>query len=155
MGFDIFFMRSGLRDEMVEKKDPFTGKVRSVRVQEPLTEHDVDAVRAVLRRTGMSEPNKFGVSLIEFEDGASVDFDATRLEAGCRVTIRGALSPDCLQFLVNLLKAAEWVMLPVMDGSVAIVSSPGLASAVAAGFLEVVCGTPEELEIILSGGFEA
>ena len=65
------------------------------------------------------------------------------------------LSPDCLQFLIDLLKAAEWVMLPAMEGNPAIVTSPGLASEFSDSFPEVVCNSPEELGAVLSGGYES
>jgi hypothetical protein len=46
-------------------------------------------------------------------------------------------------------------MFPAMEGNPAIVSSPGLVSEFAGRFTEVVCGSPEELGAILSGGYEA
>ncbi len=54
-----------------------------------------------------------------------------------------------------MLKSADWVLLPAMQGNPAIVSSPGLAFGFANNSPEVVCGSPEELGAILSGGFEA
>jgi hypothetical protein len=54
-----------------------------------------------------------------------------------------------------LLNAAEWVMLPAMEGNPAIVSSQGLASEFADGSPEVICNSPEELGTVLSGGFQA
>ena len=46
-------------------------------------------------------------------------------------------------------------MLPAMEGNPAIVTSPGLASELADEFPEVVCGSPEDLGAILSGGYDA
>jgi hypothetical protein len=155
MGFDIFFVRSRLRDEVVEKKDPFTGEVMSVRPPEPLTEPQLWAIREVLRRAGAPEPDEYGHSLVEFKDGGDAEVHTDRLEEGCSVTLRSGLSPDCLRLLFDLLKSAEWVMFPAMEGNPAIVSSPGLASEFADDFPEVVCGSPEELGAILSGGYDA
>jgi hypothetical protein len=155
MGFDIFYLRSRFRDEMVEQKNPFTGEVKSVRPQEPLSDSELQAVRDVLRRAEATEPDEFGFCLVEFEDGGDAEVHTSRLEEGCGVTLRSGLSPDCLQFLLDLLKAAEWAMFPAMEGNPAIVSSPGLASEFADRFPEVVCGSPEELGAILSGGYEA
>jgi hypothetical protein len=155
MGFDIFFMRSRSRDEAVEKKNPFTGEVMSVRPPEPLTDSELQAVREVLRGAGAPEPDEVGHSLVEFKDGGDAEVHADRLEEGCSVTLRSGLSPDCLRFLFGLLRAAEWVMLPAMEGNPAIVSSPGLAREFAGSFPETVCGSPEELGAILSGGYEA
>lgn len=66
MGFDIFFVPSRLQDEMVEKKNPFTGEVKSVRPQEPLTDSELQAVREVLRGAEATEPDEFGFCLVEF-----------------------------------------------------------------------------------------
>ncbi len=155
MGFDIFFVRSRFRDEMVEQKNPFTGEVRSVRPGEPLTDSELEAVRGIMRRAGAPEPDEHGHSLVRFQDGGSATVWWDGSEEGCMVSLRRGLSPDFLRFLFDLLKAAEWVMFPAMEGNPAIVSSPGLASEFAEEFKEVVCGSPEELGAILSGGYEA
>src|SRR3954453_13179778 len=155
MGFDIFFVRSRLRSERVERRNPFTGEVMSVRPQEPLTDSELRAVREVLRKAGTPGPDEYGCSLIGFGDGGTATVNTDGLEEGCSVTIRRGLSPDCLRFLIDLLNAAEWVMFPAMEGNPAIVSSPGLASGFADGFPEVVCGSPGELGAILSGGYDA
>jgi len=42
-------------------------------------------------------------------------------------------------------------MFPAMGGKPAIVSSQGIAKEFADSFTEVVCGSPEELGVILSG----
>jgi len=47
------------------------------------------------------------------------------------------------------------VLLPVIEGNPAIVSSPGLAIGFSDSFPEVVCGSPEELGAILSGDYDA
>jgi hypothetical protein len=155
MGFDLFFIRSRSRDEMVEKANPFTREVMSVRLVEPLTDSELQAVREVLRRAGVPELDRSGYSLIQFGDGGAAEVHTSGLEEGCAVTLRECLSPDCLRFLFDLLRAAEWVLLPAMEGNPAIVASPGLASELAGKFPEVVCGSPEELGAILSGGYDA
>ena len=76
------------------------------------------------------------------------------LRTGLTVALR-RLTPNLLRFLFDLLRAADWVLLPVIEGNPAIVSSPGLASGFADSFSEVVCGSPEELGAILSGDYDA
>ena len=115
MGFDLFFIRSRSRDEMVEKTNPFTREVMSVRLLEPLTDSELQAVREVLRGAGGPELDQTGYSLIQFGDGGAAEVHTSGLEEGCAVTLRESLSPDCLRFLLDLLRAAEWVMLPAMD----------------------------------------
>ena len=46
-------------------------------------------------------------------------------------------------------------MFPAMEGNPAIVSTQGMAIEFADSFPEVVCGSPEELGAILSGGYDA
>jgi hypothetical protein len=99
-------------------------------------------------------PDEFGCYVVEFGDGGGAEVFASDLGDGCMAAVRG-LTPDLLGFLFDLLGAADWVMMPAMEGNPAIVSAPGLASAFADSFPEVVCGSPEELGAILSGGYEA
>jgi hypothetical protein len=84
-------------------------------------------------------------------DGGGAEVFADRLETGCMIALRG-LTPDLLRFLFALLRAADWVLLPAMEGSPAIVTSPGLASSFADSHPEVVCKSPEELGTVLSTG---
>ena len=69
--------------------------------------------------------------------------------------MRKPCTPNLLRFLFDRLRAADWVLLPVIEGNPAIVSSPGLAIGFADNFPEVVCGSPEELGAILSGDYDA
>jgi hypothetical protein len=154
MGFDVSFVRSRFRDEMVERMNPFTGEVMSVRPPEPLTDSELQAVRWVLQRAGTLEPTERGHAAVRFEDGGSATVCWDGREEGCLVTLRRGLSPDCLRFLFDLFKAADWVMLPAMEGNPAIVSAPGLAGGFADSFPEVVCASPEELGAILSDGYD-
>lgn len=155
MGFDIFIVRSRLRNETVERKDRFTGELLTVRPPEPLSAQELQTVRQVLKKAGTPAPDQHGFSPIRFADGGSAEFhDPTDIDEGCSVTLRSGLSPDCLRFLFDLLKAAEWVMFPAMEGNPAIVSSPGIAKEFPE-FPEVVCRSPDELRTILAGGFAA
>lgn len=76
------------------------------------------------------------------------------LSTGLTVALR-RLTPNLLRFLFDLLRAADWVLLPVIEGNPAIVSSPGLAIGFADSFPEVVWGSPEELGAILLGDYDA
>jgi hypothetical protein len=155
MSFDIFFVRSILGNETVPWKNPFTGEMTKVRPQEPLTDSELQAVRNVLKTVKASEPDEFGHSLIWFNDGGAAEVYVSELETGCTVIPRKGLSPDCLRFLFDLLRAAEWVMMAAMEGNPAIVSAPGIAKEFVDSFPEVVCRSPDELGTILSGGFKA
>jgi hypothetical protein len=154
MGFDIFFSPGRQGTERIERTNPFTGLPMTVLPTIPLSDDELAAVRKVFERAKARGPDEYGCYVVELADGGGAEVFAKDVADGCMVTVRG-LSPDCLRFLFDLLKAAEWVMFPAMEGNPAIVSSPGLASEFADSFPEVVCGSPGELGEILSGGYEA
>jgi hypothetical protein len=153
MSFDLSYQPCRLGTESVERQNPFTGEVQASLPVEHLSAEDTRAVHEVLERGGARGPDESGCFVVELGDGGGAEVFASHLETGCTVALRG-LTPDLLRLLFDLLRAADWVLLPAMDGNPAIVASPGLASGFAS-FPEVVCGSPEELGAILSGGFEA
>jgi hypothetical protein len=152
MSFDLFYQPCRSGTEPVERKNPFTGEIQTSLPVEPLSAGDVRAVRRVLAGVGACGPDEFGCFVVELGDGGGAEVFASDLATGCSVAL-GGLTPSLWQFLYELLTAAHWVLLPAMEGSLAIVSSPGLASGFADSFPEVVCGSPEELGAILSGGY--
>jgi hypothetical protein len=154
MSFDLFFQPCRSGNEPVERRNPFTGEIQTSLPVEPLSAENVRAIRAVLAGVGACGLDEFGCFVVELGDGGVAEVFASDLATGCMVAIRD-LTPDLLRFLHDLLIAAEWVLLPAMEGNPAIVKSPGLASRFADSLPEVVCGSPEELGEILSGGFEA
>jgi hypothetical protein len=154
MSFDIFFSPRRQGTEPVERRNPFTGEPMMVLPSVPLSDDVLGAVRKVFERAKARGPDEFGCYVVEFGDGGEAEVFGSDLGDGCMVALRG-LTPDLLGFLFDLLGAADWVMFPAMEGNPAIVSAPGLASAFADSFPEVVCGSPEELGAILSDGYEA
>lgn len=121
---------------------------------EPLSADEVRAVRGVLEKLEARGPDEHGCYVVAFGDGGGAEVYGNDLSTGCMVAVRG-LTPDLLRFLYDLLKATDWVLLPAMEGNPGIVSAPGRANGSADSFPEVVCGSPEDLGAILSGGFEA
>ena len=154
MSFDLFYMPCRFGTEPVERENPFTGEIQASLPVEPLSAEDVRAVRAALAGAGARGPDEFGCFVVELGDGGGAEVFGDDLSTGLMVALRG-LTPDLLRFLYDLLRAADWVLLPAMEGNPAIVSSPGLSGGFADRFPEVVCGSPEELGAILSGGFDA
>jgi hypothetical protein len=66
------------------------------------------------------------------------------------------LTPGILQFLLDLLKAGNWVMCPTMEDAVAVTCSPDRLWGVPEDFPEIVtCDSAEELGVLLSDGFGA
>jgi hypothetical protein len=154
MSFDVFYQPCRFGTESVEFKDRDTGELRSEFSVKPLTPDDLKAVRAVLGSA--AAPYSDGTYVVEFADGGTAEvFGGDDLETGCMAALRGDLTPELLQFLFALLKAADWIMLPAMEGNPAITALPGRAEGFADSFPEVICDSAEELGVVLSGGFEA
>jgi hypothetical protein len=155
VSFDIFYQPGRFGTEPVEKKNPFTGEVQAVLPAEPLTPRDLDAVKDVLGRVTAVGPDDHGCYFVRLGDGGEVEVHAGHgFETGCMTAIHGGLTADSLRFLLDLLKAADWVMLPAMEGNPAIVAVPGSAEGLGGEFPEVVCGSVEELGAVLAEGLD-
>jgi hypothetical protein len=156
VSFDIFYQPCRFGTEPVERKNPFTSEVQTVLPVEPLTSQDLKAVQGVVRSVTATGPDEHGCYLVRLGDGSEVEVHAGNgFESGCMTAIREGITPDILRFLFDLLSAADWIMLPAMEGNPAIVALPGRAKGFADGFPEVVCSSVEELGKVLTGGIEA
>ncbi len=155
MSFDIFFQPCRFGATPVEKQNRLTGQTKPVLPIEPLTAEEVRAVQAVLDKATTHGPDKFGCHVVRFQDGGGAEVFAKNLETGCMVAVRG-ITPGLLQFLIDLLKAGNWSMIPAMEDVVVIVSAVESVKGVPDGFPErVVCDSADELGVLLSGGFSA
>ncbi|WP_165231879.1 hypothetical protein [Aquisphaera insulae] len=154
MSFDLFYVPCRFGTEAVEKANPFTGEVKVVLPNLPLSIHDRDAVRDVIDRAGGVVSDGFESYLVQFRDGGVAEiFSRSKLETGCMVAIRRGLTTELLRFLFDLLGAADWILLPAMEGNPAMTALPGRAAAFDR-FPEVVCHSAEELGAVLIWGFE-
>jgi hypothetical protein len=155
MSFDIFFQPCRFGDRPIERMNPLTGKPQSSLPNEPLTPAELDAVRHLLERTEAAGPDEHGCYVVRFGDGGGAEVFGGDLRTGCMVAVRG-ITPDLLQFLIDLLRAGNWVMLPAMEGDIAITASPESLRGVPDGFPRVViCDSAEELGVLLTDGFGA
>lgn len=153
MSFDIVYQPCQLEAAPVEKKNPFTGEAQTYRPARPLSPADLKAVRVVIERADASAPDEFGCRIVRFGDGREVEIHAGEgLETGCLVVLRDGLSPALARFLFDLLRAADWIMLPAMEGNPAIAALPGRAKVFSDDFPEVVCNSAEELRAALGEG---
>src|SRR5262249_22621262 len=114
----------------------------------------VKSVRKVLNEASAHGPDEEGCYAIDFDDGGAAEVFGDDVSEGCMVAVRG-ITRDLLRFLLDLLKAANWFMEPVMEESVAITSSPERPPTVSDDYQIVVCDSAEELGQLLSGGFRA
>jgi hypothetical protein len=155
MSFDIFFQPGRFGGKPVKQKNPFTGEEQSVVPNEPLTLAELKAVRAVLKKAGAKEPDDFGCYVVKVADGGEAEVFGEKLAEGCMVALRG-LTPGLVTFLMDLLKAGNWVMLPAMEGNPAITASPDHLKGIPKDFPEVItCTSADSLGVLLSGGFGA
>ena len=143
MSFDVFLLR-------------FAGGERA--------EGNRDQVHAVLRTRQFSGPNRFGYYTVTFPDGVEVELSAKGLDGtaeftGCAFHLR-SMSRHLPEFIFELAKAGDMVVLPAMERRVAILASPqqrehlppNLAKD---GWELVVCDTSAKLESLLFGGHAA
>lgn len=66
------------------------------------------------------------------------------------------LTPALVQFLFDLLQAGRWVMLPAMEGNIAVTVPESVIENVSDDFPErVVCQSAPELQVQLTKGFGA
>ena len=155
MGFDIHFFPSRGGGKPVERISPFTGK-QMITVIKTLSSDEVTAVRKVLKGVNAHGPDSFDRYTVDLEDGGNAEVNDSDLETtGCTVVLR-ILTPDLARFLYDLLKAATWVMVPVMEDHVAIAASPESAEGITGDYPKfVVCNSATELGALLTGGVQA
>jgi hypothetical protein len=153
MSFDIFFQTCRFGIKAVEKVNPFTGKAESVLSSEPLTASELRAVQAILDQPKPGGPDEHGCYVINVPDGGTAEVIATDLAKSCMVALRG-MTPGIFQFLLDLLRAGNWVMIPATKDAVTITSSSNSVKNLPADFPKlVVCNSVDELEVLLSKGF--
>jgi hypothetical protein len=123
-----------------------------------------DQVHAVLRSRQCSGPNRFGYYTVTFPDGVEVELSAEGLDGkaeftGCSFELR-SMSPYLPEFILELAKAGDMVVLPATERSIAFLSSPEQKEHLPPdlaqdGWELVVCDSSTELESLLFGGFAA
>jgi hypothetical protein len=123
-----------------------------------------DHVHAVLRSRQYSGPDRFGYYTVTFPDGVEVELSAEGLDGkaeftGCSFQLR-SMSPYLPEFILELAKAGDMVVLPATERSVAFLSSPEQKEHLPPdlardGWELVVCNSATELESLLCGGLAA
>lgn len=121
-----------------------------------------EPVLAVLRTTKFSGPDDSGIYVVEFSDGQEVEFYAEGLQGSgdfkdCSFEIHG-MSQHLVRFIFEIAKAGDMVILPAMEDFVPILSLPEQQKELPAELADnepepVLCGSAEELESLLSGGY--
>ena len=122
---------------------------------------DRDRVRRVLSSKDFNGPDQFGFYLVRFPDGTDVEFSAKGLDgegdfAGCAFHIRG-LSSNLIEFVWEIAKEGDMVILPAMQDFVPILSSPRQWEHLPSNLIDqladpVVCESSIELQCLLIKG---
>lgn len=155
MSFDIFFQPCRFTGTQVVKTNPFTGESQSFSSNEPLNDAELKAVRQVLKQANAHGPDEHACYVVQLGDGGGAEIFGDQLATGCMAALRG-MTPDLIQFLFDLLKAGNWVMLPAMEDAVAITTSPESMKGIPSDFPRVVvCNSAEELGTLLTNGVHA
>ena len=144
MSFDIFFQPAR-----------FTHDAQGVLANEPLSPVELQAVQQVLARANAHGPDAHGCYVVHLNDGGSAEVYGAELATGCMVALRGTTA-ELLQFLLHLLEAGNWVMLPAMADTVAITAAPASVKGLPDEFPRVViCNSAAELGVLLADGVQA
>ena len=157
MSFDIHYQTCNLGTRTAKRKNPFTGKMQSVPVDDGLTDAERAAVRKVLKSAGAAKPDEFGCYAVEFKDGGSAEVFASELAGaeqcdGLMVSLHG-LTPEVVRFLWELCHVGGMAATPVMEDGVVIVASAEQLQRVKSRWpAAVVIGSPEGLGRLLDGG---
>jgi hypothetical protein len=160
VSFDIHYHTCNLGTRTAKRKDPFTGKLQSVPVDDGLTDAERAAVRKLLKAAGAAKPDEFGCYVVEFKDGGSAEVFASELAGpeqcdGLMVSLHG-LTPQVVAFLWELCRAGGMASTPVMEDEVVVVASAEQLQRVKGRWpAAVVVGSPEELGRLLNGGVAA
>jgi hypothetical protein len=156
MSFDIFFQPCRFDTEPVEVTNEFTGKTTTERPSIPLSAAELAAVRSALDRPGVSKPDRDDDTYsVDCADGGSAQVFAADLQKSCMFAVYG-LTPELVSIMFDVLRAANWVMIPAMEDLMAIAASPDSVQGAPDDFLPVVvCSSATELSTLLIDGFDA
>jgi hypothetical protein len=124
---------------------------------------DPRPVLAVLRGFTYRGPDEFGFYVVAFPDEVEVEFSAKGLESdgpldGCAFHIQ-AFGDPLMNFILEIARAGDMVIVPAMDGNLLILVSEAQISEVPADLRHdsqaVVASSAAELGAVLSGGLAA
>ncbi|QDT73652.1 hypothetical protein [Lacipirellula limnantheis] len=160
MSFDIHCHTCNLGTRTAKRKNPFTGNMQSVPVDDGLTDAERAAVRELLKSAGAAKPDDFGSYAVEFKDGGSAEVFASELGSseqcdGLMASVHG-VTPELVKFLWDLCRAGNMSATPIMEDEVVVVVCEEQRARVQGRWPSaVVIGSPDELSRLISGGVAA
>ena len=126
-----------------------------------VTSHPVDAnqraaVQATLAVSAVPNSKDDGYIAVEFDDGGMAEVFADDLSEGGMVAVRSGLTPDFLNFLMQILKDGNMMLVPAMENIVTIAASEDAFHGSDPTMPKhVICNSGEELGVLLKEGFES
>jgi hypothetical protein len=160
MSFDIHYHTCNFGTRTAQRKNPLTGQLQTVPVDDGLTAEERSAVADLLHSSGASGPDEFGCYVLELSDGGSAEVFASGLDGpqpceGLMVSLR-SMTPGLVRFLWELCRAGNMAATPVMEDEVVVVASEGQRRRVLERWPQVVVvGSSEGFGRLLSGGLAA
>jgi hypothetical protein len=155
MQLEFFFQPCRYDGTKVEGRNPFTGENALIPNNEPLNSAESRAVKALLDKAAGHGPDENGFYRITLDDGCEIGVYASHVETGCMVTFRW-LPTSLFQFAIDLLKAGNWVLLPAVESTVAVVTSMDSVKGIPDNFPPiVVSNSAEDLKVLITVGFDA
>jgi hypothetical protein len=154
VAFEILFIPCKRAEEEVQRTNPFTGEAVADRPYVPLSAGELAAVQALLDEVKAKRLEAGGYSFA-FADGGSAQILGEDFREGCLVSLWG-LTPDVLRFLLDLGRAGNMQMRPIMEEELTVVPSPELLEGEQGDWRNpVFCESAAELGELIAGGFRA
>jgi hypothetical protein len=160
LSFDIHYHTCNLGTRMAKRRNPLTGKMQSVPVDDGLTDTEWACVPRLLRSAGAAASDEFGCYAVAFPDGGSAEVFASELAGpgpcnGLMVSLHG-LTPGLIGFLWELCRSGNMAVAPIMEDEVVVVATKEQFRRVQSRWPDaVVVGSPDEFARLLSGGIAA
>jgi hypothetical protein len=160
MSFDIHLSTCNLGKTKTTSTNRFTGQTVETFVDDGLTVGECAAVTDLLSSVKAKGSNEHGPFVVKFRDKGLAEVFIDGLDGsapcdGCMVSIR-SVSPKLIDFVYELARQGNMLMIPVMEESISIVVSSEQQKKVRDRWPDaVVVGSSQELQILVQDGFGA
>jgi len=160
MSFDVFLQPCRQSNNRKTTVNPFTGQLVEAPACEPLSGTQREAVQQILVAASACGPDESDCRTVTFSDGSSAEVFLSGLtdsaEPFSGMLTLDSISLEIARFLYSLAWSANLAILPVMEGTTALVISTDDLHQVEGRWPDArVVSSADELFAILEHGFEA
>ncbi len=153
MSYTVALHTCNLGTETAEIVNPFTGETSVVHSGEHATDSEQAAIENLLKDCGATSAGEHGDFNLVFRDGSLIELLLDDCYGTGGVALHG-FSVEVCDFLIRLARVGNYALLPVVEGSQAIVTSKERADLVRERWADaVVADSAESLLARLSDQF--